>query len=209
MTHQRKGNSKPTQSTPLIKLSEDEQWRLINQSGVLKSLSQEGDLSSPPISADDEATPLGDEVFNALLLIIPFSFLLLMMEILILHQYGKNASLSAIMDRMIPGVPIMSIFIFYSEDASTILVHIDVQFLATRYKQRRRMQFFFFLLSALVGSRMIYIINHASWLTNLKQCPPLATVWIYTIVQLDLGPAVAALALTAGFVWWKDLKLSF
>lgn len=193
MTHQRKGNSKPTQSTPLIKLSEDEQWRLINQSGVLKSLSQEGDLSSPPISADDEATPLGDEIFNALLLIIPFSFLLLMMEILILHQYGKNASLSAIMDRMIPGVPIMSIFIFYT----------------TRYKQRRRMQFFFFLLSALVGSRMIYIINHASWLTNLKQCPPLATVWIYTIVQLDLGPAVAALALTAGFVWWKDLKLSF
>lgn len=92
------------------------------------------------------------------------------------------------MDRMIPGVPsmciaetlfffgfptyfstVLSIFIFYSEDASSILVHIDVQFPATRYKQRRRMQFFFFLLSVLVGSRMIYIINHASWLTNLKQ----------------------------------------
>jgi len=97
------------------------------------------------------------------------------------------------MDRMIPGVPILSIFIFYT----------------TRYKQRRRMQFFFFLLSILVGSRMIYIINHASWLTNLQQCPPLATIWIYTIVQLDLGPAVAALAMTAGFVWWEGLKLSF
>lgn len=89
---------------------------------------------------------------------------------------------------MIPGVPstcivetlfffgfptycstVLSIFIFYSEYASTILARIDVQFLATRYKQRRRMQFFFFLLSILVGSRMIYIINHASWLTNLKQ----------------------------------------
>ncbi|KIK06781.1 hypothetical protein K443DRAFT_2908 [Laccaria amethystina LaAM-08-1] len=209
MTHQRKGNSKPTESTPLIKLSEDEQWRLINQTGVLKSLSKEGDLSNPAISADDEPTPFGDEVFNSLLLIIPFSFLLLMMEILILHQYGKNASLSAIMDRMIPGVPILSIFIFYSEDGSTILVHIDIQFLAIRYKQRRRMQFFLFLLSTLVGSRMIYIINHASWLTNLQQCPPLATIWIYTIVQLDLGPAVAALTMTAGFVWWKGLKLSF
>ena len=80
MTHQRKGNLKPTQSTPLIKLSEDEQWRIINQTGVLKSLSKEGDLSNPPISANDEATPFGDEVFNSLLLIVPFSFLLLMME---------------------------------------------------------------------------------------------------------------------------------
>jgi hypothetical protein len=89
---------------------------------------------------------------------------------------------------MIPGVPsmciaetlvffgfptyfltVLSIFIFYSEDGSTILVHIDIQFLAIRYKQRRRMQFFLFLLSTLVGSRMIYIINHASWLTNLQQ----------------------------------------
>jgi hypothetical protein len=41
------------------------------------------------------------------------------------------------------------------------------------------------------------------------QCPPLATIWIYTIVQLDVVPAVANLAIVAAWVKWKGLKLIF
>jgi hypothetical protein len=39
------------------------------------------------------------------------------------------------------------------------------------------------------------------------QCPPLVTVWIYTILQLDLGPAVLSLCTVASFVWWKGLEI--
>ncbi|KDR83834.1 hypothetical protein GALMADRAFT_236245 [Galerina marginata CBS 339.88] len=139
----------------------------------------------------DEVTPLSDELFNSVLLIIPFSSLLLLMEILIRHQYGKEASLDAIMDRMTPGVPILSIFIFYT----------------TRYKQDRKMQLLLLAISVLVGSRMLWLLNNASWLVNMRQCPPLATVWIYTVVQLDLVAAVAGLLAVGGFVWWNGLKI--
>jgi hypothetical protein len=177
---------------PLIDITEDEQWRLINQSGILQNpaLVQESRIQST-VDVEDEDISLCDEIFNAVTLIIPFSSLLLLMEILIHHQYGKTASLEILTDRMLPGVPILSLFIFYTN----------------RHKRVRRMQFLLFIISIVVGSRMIYQFNRASWLVNMSQCPPLATIWIYTIIQLELFPAFLNLVVVGGFVWWKDLKI--
>jgi hypothetical protein len=91
------------------------------------------------------------------------------------------------------------------------------------------MQLLLFIISIAVGSRMIYQFNHASWLVNMRQvscsclervrrtatansylclqCPPLATIWIYTIIQLELIPAFLNLVVVGGFVWWKNLKI--
>ncbi|KIM46271.1 hypothetical protein M413DRAFT_441352 [Hebeloma cylindrosporum] len=192
-------SSRPQPSKPLVEISDDETWRFVKQSGILDS--QAATLESPSVMTLRpgetmpeilaEVTPLSDEIFNAILLIMPFSAVLLLMEILIRHQYGKTASFEAIMDRMIPSVPILSLFIFYT----------------TRYKQDRRMQALLFVISFTVGSRMIFLLNNASWLVNMKQCPPLATLWIYTVVQLDLAPAVLSLLAIAAFVKWKDLKV--
>lgn len=63
---------------PLIEISEQEQWRLINQSGILQSSALQA-LPTPAQNTED-LTPLSDEIFNAALLIIPFSSLLLLME---------------------------------------------------------------------------------------------------------------------------------
>jgi hypothetical protein len=70
-----------------LHISEDEQWRLVNESGILNR--------KIPNRSEDETednTPLADEIFNAVILIIPFSFLLLMMEMCVtpyplLHIY--------------------------------------------------------------------------------------------------------------------------
>jgi hypothetical protein len=43
----------------------------------------------------------------------------------------------------------------------------------------------------------------------MRQCPPLATLWIYTIVQLELAPATLSLITVGCFVWWNGLRLSF
>ncbi|KAF9006463.1 hypothetical protein BDQ17DRAFT_1351791 [Cyathus striatus] len=190
MTRQRKKPPQPTHEKPLIDISEEEQWRLIDRSGILKSVDNPSSDSFGPVK---EELTLGEEIFNSLVLIIPFTSILLLMDILIHHQYGQHVSFQSLMGRMIPSTPILSAFIFYT----------------TRYKQYRSMQFLLFALSCLVSTRMIYQVNRASWLINMRQCPPLATLWIYTIVQLDLGPAVLSLLTTWSFVWWKGLKYSF
>jgi len=177
---------------PLIDITEDEQWRLINQSGILQNptLVQESRVEST-VDVEEEEISLCDEIFNAVMLIMPFSSLLLLMEILIHHQYGKIASFEILTDRMLSGVPILSLFIFYTN----------------RHKRDRRMQLLLFIISIAIGSRMIYQFNHASWLVNMKECPPLATIWIYTIIQLELIPAFLNLVVVGVFVWWKDLKI--
>jgi len=72
---------------PLIKISEDEQWRLINQSGILqnRALVQESGIEST-IVEEEENLSLCDEIFNAVLLIIPFSSLLLLMIMYVCHR---------------------------------------------------------------------------------------------------------------------------
>lgn len=165
-------------------IPEDEQWRLINESGILNKANSAHDR-------EDESVPLAEEIFNAITIIIPISFLLLLMEILIHFQYGKHPTLHALVDRMLSGVPVLSIFIFYT----------------TRYKSYRSMQLFLFVLGILSGSRMLYLLDRGSWVVNMQQCPPLATVWVYTIVQLDLLPAVVSLGVIGMYVWWQDLTL--
>lgn len=89
------------------------------------------------------------------------------------------------------------------------------------------MQAGLFLLSIAVGARFIWMINRANWRVVMKQvrtfthldrdrlrtaatqCPPLATLWVYCILQLDLGPAVLGLTFVAIYVWVTGLKLAF
>ncbi|KAJ7228749.1 hypothetical protein GGX14DRAFT_487397 [Mycena pura] len=165
---------------PLIQIPPDEQWRLINKSGVLQS------------SADpDPRLSLGEEIFQASLFIVPVSFLLVLMEILVYNQYGQEVNFKTVVDRITQGVPILSIFVFYT----------------IRYKRDRRMQLLLFLIGAAAGSRMLFILKRGSYLVNMRQTPPLVTLWIYTVVQMDLGLSVLNLTMVGAFCWWKGLDL--
>ncbi|KAJ7507713.1 hypothetical protein B0H11DRAFT_2169432 [Mycena galericulata] len=181
-----------------IDIPQEEQWRLINESGVLKKV-------EPP---SDPALPLGEELFNALLLITPCSFLLLLMEILIYQQYGQNPNLKTLVERMTSGVPSPSMF-----RISTFIVHERLAvlsifvFYTTRHKRDQRVQFLLFLLGTVAGSRMLFLIKRGSYLVNMQQVPPLITLWVYIVVQLDLGLAVLNLCMVGSFCWWKGLDL--
>jgi hypothetical protein len=75
-----------------LALPEEEQWRLINESGILKRLSRAPAPRSESVenNSDEEDTSTSDEIFNAVLLIIPFSFLLLLMEMYVKVLKGRR-----------------------------------------------------------------------------------------------------------------------
>lgn len=70
-----KGTKEPPSDQPEI--SEEEQWRIINETGLLKQMK-----TSPPTAQAEkpEETPFAEEILNAMLLIAPFTFLLIMMD---------------------------------------------------------------------------------------------------------------------------------
>jgi len=205
MARKRQTDKNSRQDTPdLLQIPREEQLRVIKQSGILeKAQTLEGRKPLPsPTSAtpsanqandDEEEYPLAEEIFAATTLLIPVSFLLLMMYILIHFQYGQRPSWDVISKRMFTSVPILAIFVFYTN----------------RYKHTRWAQASFFVLSVASGTRMIYQVNYGNWLVNMQQCPPLGAIWVYTIILLDLGPAVLALGAVGLWVWWTGVQLVF
>jgi len=175
-------------------ISEDEQWRLINQSGVLSNISKPK-AETKPKDADEQSdepfSPFCNEIFQSILFIIPMSSLYVMMVILAHRQYAQEVTVSLLVEQLLSSIPLLSVFIFYT----------------TRYKQDLRMQIALAILSVFSGSRLIYVVNRTNWTIVMRQCPPLGTMWVYTVVQLDLIKAVAALAAVAAYVQWAGLKI--
>ncbi|KAJ8502433.1 hypothetical protein ONZ45_g11764 [Pleurotus djamor] len=150
-------NTAPSTSAAPLEISEEEQWRIINETGILKDVNVPGKLMQRPkekdVVTEDEDVAFADEIFDALLYLTPFSFLLLMMDILIHNQYGRVLSLADIIDRMVPAVPLLAVFIFYT----------------VRHKRDRRMQFFLFMIANVAGPRLLWLLSLGSWKVNIKQ----------------------------------------
>ncbi|KAI5893772.1 uncharacterized protein SCHCODRAFT_02622724 [Schizophyllum commune H4-8] len=142
-----------------------------------------------PTPDPNEPTPFAEEIFQTASLLIPFTFCLVLMDVLIHQQYGQEARLWDILDRLVSAVPILAVFIFYT----------------TRHKNTRPAQAALFALSLFAGPRLLWVLAHKGYLVNIQQSPPLATAWIYTITQLDLGPAVVSLMITGAWARWKGL----
>jgi hypothetical protein len=86
MAKRRKEGTHAKQSPPLVQFSEEEQLRLIEQTGILKEIPVSGQkpeasstIPQASVEEEEEEYPLAEEVFAATTLLIPMSFLLLMM----------------------------------------------------------------------------------------------------------------------------------
>jgi hypothetical protein len=77
------GSSSGEKTTkPLVEIPEEEQWRLLNESGIFKKISK---LDQKMLDASVEeqgagGTSFGEQVLDTVLYVIPFSFLLIMMD---------------------------------------------------------------------------------------------------------------------------------
>ncbi|KAI0721907.1 hypothetical protein C8T65DRAFT_734892 [Cerioporus squamosus] len=184
-----------------VDIPEDEQWRIINETGILKQIPRDWNPSRPADQeqkategAEEEEeglSPFAEEVFSALMLIVPMSFMLLMMEILVHYQYGRKPEARDLVDRMLPGVPIISVFVFYTN----------------RYKSDIRVQTALFFLATVGGSRLVWLVNRGNWNKVMQQSPPLATAWIFAVVELNLLPAFLSLVAVTAYSWYTGLKL--
>ncbi|KAF7966791.1 hypothetical protein HWV62_36995 [Athelia sp. TMB] len=203
-------NRKSKENTPQdaqsgIEISEEEQWRLINETGILKQ-------PIPRPSAEDvekeQDQTLADEIFSAITLIIPFTFCLLLFEMFVATQLNSHV-LSLLTTKKLDTFPVREETDRWGaerEGSSQRPNFVRVYIL--QYKHTRKGQAFLFVLGCAAGYRLLWNLNKANWLVNMQQCPPFATVWVYTVVQLDLGPAILSLLACYGFMKWKGLSYS-
>ncbi|KIM68614.1 hypothetical protein SCLCIDRAFT_105377 [Scleroderma citrinum Foug A] len=192
MAKTRKNASKATSDDLQdIKISEEEQWRLVRESGVLSKVAVNTDAKESKSEPNDGPGALAEEIFDAAIIIMPMTFFLILMEILIHHQYARQPTFREVVQKLLNTLPIMSVFMFYT----------------IRHKHNTHVQVALFLLSLGVAPRMIWLVNRGNWLTNIAQCPQFATIWLYTILQLNLPFAVLSLCLVGTWTWWSGLRL--
>lgn len=88
-----------TPSSGQPEISEAEQWRIIQETGLLQQLQKQPEPQSQPqtvtVEDDDEGTPFADELFDAILVITPFCFLLTLMEVYVREILSKCATYRA------------------------------------------------------------------------------------------------------------------
>ena len=91
MANNKKAKKSPKPANePLLNIPEADQWRIIRESGILQKVNANSQPSSSQATttAQEEEhllSPFWEEFFAATALIIPFSFLLLMMEMYVNH----------------------------------------------------------------------------------------------------------------------------
>jgi hypothetical protein len=72
--------------------------------------------------------------------------------------------------------------------------------LPTRYQHAAR-QLIFFVMSSVCGCAVIQVTNGEGYLAVMKRAPPLACLWIWAVVELDLAWAALSLVIAAAYLW--------
>ncbi|KZT62400.1 hypothetical protein CALCODRAFT_426312 [Calocera cornea HHB12733] len=174
-------------------IPEDEQWRLVQESGILEQIPTRTPEEPPEATSELAAQAENDDIFQCLVYLIPFSSLYALMDILVHQQYRQEVTFYGEARKLIEAVPILAVFIFYTN----------------RHKARRWVQGFLTLLTCASGMRLFWVVNKGTWTSVMRQAAPLSTIWIYGIVQLHLIPAMISLCVIGVYVKINNLKITF
>ncbi|WVR06862.1 hypothetical protein IAU60_003898 [Kwoniella sp. DSM 27419] len=139
---------------------------------------------------DEDGEVVEDEVFNTLIYSVPFTFLYLLLDILVHLQYSHRPSWETLGTHLLTAAPTLYMIILYTN----------------RHPTHPATNALLMSASVLSGSRLLWLVNKASWSIVTAQAPPMGTLWILSIVQLPLSRALISLLAVGGWIWYTGLK---
>lgn len=146
---------------------------------------ESGNILEAGLGDDDPIGPVGDAIFWSVCLVM-FHFTL---DVLVYNQYAQEVVWSAIFKRSGTILPILFLLIYMmrSETARKLGVLRQILFLAS---------------AVLFGCYLIHAGNNFGYFAVMKQAPPLGTLWVYSVIELDLAFAVASVLIDVAFLLW-------
>ncbi|KAJ3168882.1 hypothetical protein HDU88_001209 [Geranomyces variabilis] len=167
---------------PLLDISEDEQWRIVNETGLLHKLRADPNAPDAAKASTTPVTPFAEDyVFQSILLTIPLTTLHGFLDYVVHLQYGfQNLfDTSHVLRRQVPLAPALFLFMW----------------LTSRFRARLLAQVAFCIASIVCGCGLIRCSEGEPAFGEMAKAPGLAVLWVYFVVMMRLGPAVASLAL--------------
>ncbi|KAF7909347.1 uncharacterized protein EAF01_003065 [Botrytis porri] len=133
---------------------------------------------------------LGDSV----LWTISLTMLHFTLDVLVTHQYAEEIVWKGIVSRALQACPVIWL-LFYAfhphPEPSNLLPRIPAE--AHPYVH----EIFFSAASIMAGCYLIHITNEYGHFATMKQAPPVGTIWIWAVVELNILWAVPSVAFCA------------
>ncbi|GAA5864516.1 hypothetical protein JCM8547_005567 [Rhodosporidiobolus lusitaniae] len=170
------GMGKGKGKEPLVVVSPEELEKMVQQQ-------QEGAAEEEEeVQEEEEEAMLWEEVANAVLWTVPFGFLFSGMDYAVHAQFGQRLVPSEEFSRVLNMLPILLL----------------LNFLVLRPPSRRLLphqltQLLMFALSVFSGLSLIHTTTTAGYLQVMAHAPSLGALWCWTVVQMELPWALAAL----------------
>ena len=117
------------------------------------------------------------------------------LTVLVHHQYASSP----------PSLPQL----FYDStvaSATPALILILVAILHPRSSQIAT-QLLFATLSIVAGAWLVYASNEDPYMAVMKKAPPLGTLWVWAVVEMNWEWAVGSLGVVASWGWWKGYTI--
>lgn len=144
---------------------------------------ESGNILDVGLGDNEPIGPVGDAVFWSVCLVM-FHFTL---DVLVYNQFAQEVVWSAISKRTFTILPILF-----------LIVYILRSDLAKSFGLIR--QLFFLAVGVSAGCYMIHAGNKYQYFAVMKQAPPLGTLWVYSVIEMDLWFAAGSVLLNVGFL---------
>jgi hypothetical protein len=181
-------DSRPTGKT-LLDLADERRAQLAGGTPFPKPSSTTVDAKTEGEAADEDDGPL-PALANALLYCVSLSMLHLTLDVIVLTQYAQEVVWSEVFGRLARLTPALLclLWAFHTATAKRLWV---------------ARQVFFLGLAVVAGCYLLYAGNEHGYYFVMRRAPPLGTLWVWSVVEMDLGFAVGHLAVVGGYAWWK------
>ncbi|KAI0476647.1 hypothetical protein F4859DRAFT_56355 [Xylaria cf. heliscus] len=153
---------------------------------------------------DGELSPTAERVLEALLWTVSLAMLHFTLDVLVQHQYAMDISWSQITTRALVAFAVFFVFFYvlHPHASSPVLL----PGLPRRFQDPFR-QVIFFVASIVSGCYLIDISNNYGYLYIMKRSPPLGCLWVWSVIELNLAPAVLSIAIAGGFFYQGGYSL--
>jgi hypothetical protein len=172
----------------LLQLAEERQAELNKGKATKRTVGDNTPEGEVPFD-DDPIGPFG----NAILYSISLSMLHFTLDVIVYSQYREEIVWSEILKRTGTALPIF-LFIVYMLHTKT----------ATRFPVLRNI--FFLVTSITAGCYMVYSGNVRGYFFVMKTAPPIGTLWVWSVVEMQLPYALASVLAVAGYLWWNGFE---
>nr|POF14204.1 hypothetical protein CFP56_03228 [Quercus suber] len=141
---------------------------------------------------DEPIGPTGNTVFWTFTL----GMLHTTLDTLVFSQYRQEIEWGSIFRRTGTALPILFSLIY--------ITRIDM----VERKFKNVKQVIFFVVAVATGCYTIHVSNRYDYFAVMKQAPPLGTLWIWSVIEMDLAFAAASIAVNLVYLYWKGYSVA-